>query len=303
MHLMSCESPILVVILKEKIMAKVIAPFKIVGTLNDMTFYEASNQNLVREKGKSGITKKQFKENPIFDKIRQQGTEFGSCSRKSRVFRLLAKQFYDQAKEVSFAGRVNSYYNEWAYFFDLKATNAKLVAENVALRNELAQNFVPYDTSVKSGTLILRKDSLEKTRKFFYYPAKVVGNSFTLQKNYITIERGALEGVKKDMAAISPDGSIVGVVVEVNDHYSKIMSLLHRNSKVSAMLKRDRIAGSIEWDGKSPDILSLKNISKSALPKIGDTVITSPYSSSFPAQLMIGRVTSIVQDPSSNFLT
>ena len=201
------------------------------------------------------------------------------------------------------AGTVNSYYNEWAYFFDLKATNAKLVAENVALRNELAQNFVPYDTSVKSGTLILRKDSLEKIRKFFYYPAKVVGNSFTLQKNYITIERGALQGVKKDMAVISPDGSIVGVVVEVNENYSKIMSLLHRNSKVSAMLKRDRIAGSIEWDGKSPDILLLKNISKSASPKIGDTVLTSPYSSSFPAQLMIGRVTSIIKDPSSNFLT
>ena len=201
------------------------------------------------------------------------------------------------------AGTVNSKYNEWAYFFNLKATNAKLVAENVALRNELAQNFMAYDTSIKSGTLILRKDSLEKIRKFFYYPAKVVGNSFTLQKNYITIERGALEGVKKDMAAISPDGSIVGVVVEVNDHYSKIMSLLHRNSKVSAMLKRDRIAGSIEWDGKSPDILLLKNISKSASPKIGDTVLTSPYSSSFPAQLMIGRVTSIIKDPSSNFLT
>lgn len=203
----------------------------------------------------------------------------------------------------AFAGKVNSYYNEWAYFFDLKATNAKLVAENVALRNQLAQNFVPYETTVKSGILILRKDSLEKIRKFFYYPAKVVGNSFTLQKNYITIERGALQGVKKDMAAISPDGSIVGVVVEVNDNYSKIMSLLHRNSKVSAMMKRDRIAGSIEWDGKSPEILSLKNISKSALPKIGDTVLTSPYSSSFPAQLMIGRVTNIVKDPSSNFLT
>jgi len=201
------------------------------------------------------------------------------------------------------AGNVNSYYNEWAYFFDLKATNAKLVAENVALRNELAQNFVPYDTSVKSGTLILRKDSLEKIRKFFYYPAKVVGNSFTLQKNYITIERGSLEGVKKDMAAISPDGSIVGVVVEVNDHYSKIMSLLHRNSKVSAMLKRDKVAGSIEWDGVDPNMLTLKNISKSAAPKLGDTVLTSPYSSNFPAQLMIGKVTKINQDPSSNFLT
>ncbi len=227
-----------------------------------------------------------------------------------QIVSLVMLSSYSQSHQTFFgnwnnavAGKVNSYYNEWAYFFDLKETNAKLVAENVALRNELAQNFVPYDTSVKSGTLILRKDSLEKIRKFLYYPAKVVGNSFTLQKNYITIERGALQGVKKDMAAISPDGSIVGVVVEVNDNYSKIMSLLHRNSKVSAMLKRDRIAGSIEWDGNSPEVLSLKNISKSALPKIGDTVLTSPYSSSFPAQLMIGRVASIIQDPSSNFLT
>ena len=200
-------------------------------------------------------------------------------------------------------GKINSKYNELSYFFDLKQTNAKLVAENATLRNELLQNFAAIDTSKKSGSLILRKDSLEKIRKFYYYPAKVVGNTFTLQKNYITIERGALQGIKKDMAVISPDGSIVGTVVEVNDNYSKIMSLLHRNSKVSAMLKRDRVAGSIEWDGENPEILTLKNISKSAAPKIGDTVLTSPYSSNFPAQLMIGKVSNIIQDPASNFLT
>ena len=202
-----------------------------------------------------------------------------------------------------FTGNINRYYNSWAYFFDLKETNAKLIAENTSLRNQLAQNFVAMDTSKKAGTLILRRDSLEKIRKFYYYPAKVVGNTFTLQKNYIWIERGSKQGIKKDMAAISPDGSIVGVVVEVNENYSKIMSLLHRNSKVSAMLKRDKVAGSIEWDGIDPNILVLKNISKSAAPKIGDTVLTSPYSSNFPTQLMVGRVTDIVKDPSSNFLT
>ncbi len=202
-----------------------------------------------------------------------------------------------------FTGNINSYYNNWTYFFTLKETNAKLIAENIALRNELAQNFVGFDTTKKAGSLILRKDSLEKIRKFYYYPAKVVGNTFTLQQNYITIERGALQGVKKDMAAISPDGTIVGVVVEVNDNYSKIMSLLHRSSKVSAMLKRDRVAGSIEWDGSDPSMLMLKNISKSAAPKIGDTVLTSPYSSNFPAQMMIGSVTKVIKDPSSNFLT
>lgn len=200
-------------------------------------------------------------------------------------------------------GNINRHYNNWTYFFDLKATNAKLVQENAILRNQLAQNFAAYDTSKKAGTLILRKDSLEKIRKFYYYPAKVVGNTFTLQKNYITIERGAMQGIKKDMAAISPDGSIVGVVVEVNNNYSRIMSLLHRNSKVSAMLKRDKVAGSIEWDGADPNILTLKNISKSAAPKIGDTVLTSPYSSNFPAQLMIGKVIKVNQDPSSNFLS
>jgi len=200
-------------------------------------------------------------------------------------------------------GNINKQYNSWSYFFNLRNTNAALIAENAALRNQLVQNFVPFDTTKKAGTLVSRKDSLEKTRKFFYYPAKVVGNTFTLQKNYIIIERGALQGVKKDMAAISTDGSIVGVVVEVNDNYSKIMSLLHRNSKVSAMLKKDKIAGSIEWDGDNPSVLVLKNISKSAAPKIGDSVITSPYSSNFPSQLMIGRVTSIIKDPSSNYLT
>ncbi len=200
-------------------------------------------------------------------------------------------------------GEINTRYNNWSYFFRLKETNAKLVLENIELRNQLKQNFVPYDTSKKLATIILRKDSLEKVRKFFYLPAKVVGNTFTLQKNYITIERGSLQGVKKDMAAISPDGSIVGIVVEVGENYSKIMSLLHRNSKVSAMLKRDKVAGTVEWDGSDPEILTLKNISKSAAPKLGDTVYTSPYSASFPPQLMVGRVTQIIADPASNFLT
>ncbi|MQP52037.1 MULTISPECIES: hypothetical protein [unclassified Flavobacterium] len=88
-------------------MAKVIAPFEIVGTIDNLNFYKASEQNLVREKGNSGISKEQFANNPIFNPIREHGTEFGSCVIKSRIFRLLAKQFYDKAKEVSFAGRVN----------------------------------------------------------------------------------------------------------------------------------------------------------------------------------------------------
>jgi len=61
-------------------------------------------------------------------------------------------------------GNINKYYAQWTYYFNLKQTNEKLAAENVALRNQLAQNFVGFDTTKKLGTLILRKDSLEKIR-------------------------------------------------------------------------------------------------------------------------------------------
>ena len=67
-----------------------------------------------------------------------------------QIVSLVMLSSYSKSHETFFgnwnnavAGNVNSYYNEWAYFFDLKATNAKLVAENVALRNELAQSKNP----------------------------------------------------------------------------------------------------------------------------------------------------------------
>lgn len=88
-------------------MAKVIAPFKIVGTLDDLNFYINSDENYVRAKKERALTPEQFKENPIFDRIRQQGKEMGYCATKSRQFRLLAVQFYKKSKEVSFAGRAN----------------------------------------------------------------------------------------------------------------------------------------------------------------------------------------------------
>ena len=90
-------------------MAKLTGPIKIKGTIGDLIFIEDPSKEIyVKTKGKPGITKEQFAKNEIFNQIRDHGTEFGSCVRKSRIFRLLAKEFYDKAKEVSFAGRVNS---------------------------------------------------------------------------------------------------------------------------------------------------------------------------------------------------
>ncbi|WP_348823520.1 hypothetical protein [Flavobacterium aestuarii] len=88
-------------------MAKVIAPFKISGTLDDINFVNTPEGNIARMKRDKFMTSKEFMANPIYDRIREQGKEMGYASRKSRIFRLLAVQFYKKSKDVSFAGRAN----------------------------------------------------------------------------------------------------------------------------------------------------------------------------------------------------
>ena len=193
------------------------------------------------------------------------------------------------------------YYNMRGYFF-LRETNEKLAQENARLLNLLGSNIAAPDSSIRIVTDSVYKDSLNKFRKYNWLPAKVIGNTVSLQANFFTLERGSIQGVKKGMAAICPEG-IVGVVIEGSDNTSKVMSLLHRNSRVSAMLKKDNNAGSIEWDGASPYFLLLRNVSKSAKVLKGDTVVTSTYSANFPPNQIVGRVAEINADPSSNFYT
>jgi hypothetical protein len=89
-------------------MAKVIAPFKIVGTLNDLNFYlDQNNENLVRTKGKTGVSSEEFKRNPIFTKVKNHGKEFGRAVKKAQSFRAIAMYFNRRAKDGSFAGRAN----------------------------------------------------------------------------------------------------------------------------------------------------------------------------------------------------
>ncbi|MES2371693.1 MAG: rod shape-determining protein MreC [Bacteroidota bacterium] len=208
--------------------------------------------------------------------------------------------FASTANEVT--GGINKQYSGFRDYFGLKENNRLLAEENARLRNMLASNFVTPDNSKQQVTDTLIKDTLGRYRKYTWLPAKVVLNSYTLQSNFITVERGSNQGVVKGMAVAGPNG-IVGVVVETGPNYSKIMSLLHRNSKVSAMLKKDNSAGSIEWDGIDPNYLTVRNVTKGAKVAKGDTVLTSNYSANFPSQMMIGTVSEILSESASNFYT
>ena len=205
--------------------------------------------------------------------------------------------FMGVAGEVT--GKISKQYNTVEYYFQLQKTNALLIEENQKLRNLLKDDFLPADTTTEIVVDSIKVDSLEQYRRYLYFPAKVINNSVTSQTNYLTISRGTNQGITKDMAVVSPAG-VVGTVVNVSPNMATVMSLLHRQSRISASLLQTGETGSVEWDGKDPQLLTFRNIPKSAQVKKGDTVVTSRYST-FPPRQPIGIIVEIESQAGSNF--
>lgn len=198
-------------------------------------------------------------------------------------------------------GAINLRYNKIDNFLQLKEKNDLLQKENEHLRNSLAANFESPDTSSKLVRDSIPMDTLGKQRVVLYQRAKVISNSVIAQNNYIVLARGTAQNLNKDEGVIDPANGVVGVVTEISANYAVVMSLLHRDSKINAILKNDPSGGgTVIWDGKEPNYLSFINVRKSAVAKKGDTVITSGITPKFPYGMLIGVIDEISPDKSTN---
>jgi len=201
-----------------------------------------------------------------------------------------------------FTGSINQRYSKVEYYFRLKKINEQLAAENAVLNQLRKENFERPTGNEKTVLDTIQTDTMREIRKYTWMGANVVGSTVNTQTNFITIHRGLLQDVRPNMGVVSPQG-IVGTVVNVSDNYASVMTLLHRQYKVVVKIKNGGDRGTIEWDGISPMFVTLKDIPKSAKVKVGDSVETSPTSSLFPGNLMVGTIAEIVDDKSSNFYT
>jgi len=207
--------------------------------------------------------------------------------------------FFDSAAN-EITGRINQQYSGFSSYFTLKEINRQLAEQNLALLNQQKADFQATGSQHKVVLDSSFRDSTHRTRRFLMSLAQVVGNSVVEQNNYVTLDKGSAQGVKKGMSVVGPEG-IVGVIINVSENYSIAMSLLNRSSRISAMLKKDKSVGSIEWDGNRTSYLTLKAIPKSAKVARGDSVLTSMYSTNFPPGMMIGTIDAVNFDPSTNF--
>jgi rod shape-determining protein MreC len=206
--------------------------------------------------------------------------------------------FSSTANQVT--GKVNAQYNRVEDYFHLKKTNDSLVKANERLYNKLRENFQIPDTLSKIVIDSLKIDSLEQHRKYRYLQATVLENSVTTQSNYIVLSRGSNQELRNRMGIIDINNGVVGIITELSADYAVVMSLMHKDSRINGKLLHGGETGTIIWDGKTPNIVSLIDIPKSAKVAKGDTIITSGFSTTFPKGLLIGYVTEVLSEKSKN---
>ena len=87
-----------------------------------------------------------------------------------------------------------------------------------------------------------------------------------------------------------------GKIAEAGEQYSKVILLTDPQFSVAAVVQRPREIGLVSGSLQG-EICRMRFISADAQVSVGDKVITSKLSTSFPEGLLIGEILQIVDDP------
>jgi len=189
------------------------------------------------------------------------------------------------------------------YYFGLKRMNDSLINENARLRN-LMMIANSYDTLADSSAqlAVVPTDTAKKVQynDYVFRTARVINNSVASGNNFITINRGRNDGIRKGMAVISGTG-VVGRVEYVSAHYASVISVLSVKQKVSAKLK-DGTFSPVTWEGDNPDIMHMENVPQQIKVKKRDSVFTTSYSF-FPSDILIGTIVGVSKSKKNNMQT
>jgi rod shape-determining protein MreC len=179
-------------------------------------------------------------------------------------------------------------------YFSLREKNRMLSEDNAKLHSGLPGSFYFAD----SNTFYFH-DTIYKL-EYRYISAKVISNTTNQRNNFLMLSKGKEQGIENHMGVIIGN-RIVGQVVSVSRHFSWVMSLLNKDSKISGKFKKNDQLVNIEWNGSSYRFGDVKEIPKHVVIQKGDTIITSGNSDIFPEGLMIGTIEDFTVAPDENF--
>jgi len=128
--------------------------------------------------------------------------------------------------------------------------------------------------------------------------ARVIGGSPDAASNVVFINRGARDGLKRDMGVITPEG-VVGKIVAVFPDTSQVLLLDDRDSGVGALLAGSRTQSPVR--GSGDPLLNMEYVSNDVKVQPGEAVLTSGQDRIFPKDLPVGTVAQTKSDPHGTF--
>lgn len=206
--------------------------------------------------------------------------------------------YYTQAKILSrahsVAGGIQSTIFGVKHYFTLRSENEALAQRVAELEGRLSYY---RDKEINAITDSISLEGLDPTlgeslSQYRYTTARIISNSISRSRNFITLNRGRMHGVMVDMAAISPSGVMIGYVVGCSERYSIVLPMLNTDFRTSGKIIGDEHFGSISWSGNSSYKVEMTDLSKHADIEIGDEVVSTGLSHYFPEGIKIGYVES-----------
>ncbi len=205
---------------------------------------------------------------------------------------------FHKSKFVSSANSITGgFYNKISSFsdyFQLNKENKELTEENTFLKNHIESLQQLLDTVYETH----RIDTIKYHQQYTYINGKITNNKYSGNYNFITINLGTNNGVSKEMAVINSKG-VIGVTEDLSSNYTRVQSILNKNSKINARLKNSAHYGSLSWNGNDYNTIQLLDVPRQAVIQKGDTVITGGKSSIFPEGIPIGKVLDIQEGGTS----
>lgn len=186
----------------------------------------------------------------------------------------------------SVAGNLFAAITDVNSYFALKSENARLLQYNKELNGQvtaLKASLAQHQDSAMVATLS------HKANGFFYNSATVVNNALNAVNNYITIDKGTADGVEAEMGVFCNEG-VVGIIYTASEHYSVVIPLLNSKSSISCRVKGSDSFCTLQWDGSDTRYSYLVDLPRYTKFEIGDTVVTSGFSSIFPADIPVGII-------------
>lgn len=173
-------------------------------------------------------------------------------------------------------------------YFQLSKINTELTQRNLYLEQRLCKLEKEKSDSVADSTM---ENSLllKSLQPYRLIPAQVVNMKWGRKDNLLTIDKGEADGIKKDMGVVCGTG-VVGIVYLTSAHYSIVIPILNSQSNISCVIQGRGYFGYLHWTGGDISEAYVDDVPRHAHFKLYENVVTSGYSSVFPAGIMVGKI-------------